>query len=199
MQGARKRGVSLIELLISAGLMGLCLSAVHMLIVAGNRYLRVSTARHEIQSQALICLSWLARELSETDPDSYKVSNTPALQGIVFGSPRDPSTGQTKFDTLGRMLWPKFICYYRTPINGVDCLVRKAQDIVPPNEYPPPPPPVASISGAGGLNTRVLGRHVTDFQVQQASPINITLQLSMDQALGKNYAIQVSTKVFPRN
>lgn len=182
--------------------MGMALLAVHMLMVAGNRYLRVSQARHEIQSQAMLSLAWLARELSETDPDSFEVSNTPALQGIVFGSPRDPVTGHTEFDTLGRMLWPRFICFYRgQQPDGTDCLIRKERPISPPSEFPPGAPYVSDLAGNSALNARVLARRLTSFVVSDTDtiPIEVKLQLKMDQALGKSYAIEVSTKVFPRN
>ena len=189
----RSRGVSLIELLISAFLMGLCLTSVHMLVQAGNRYLRVSQARHEIQSQALLSLAWLQRELAESDPDSYRTLATP-YQGIVFASPRDNS-GQVQYD-LGRMLWPKFLCYYVKDQN----LVRKVKSLVPPSPYPPPAPQVDVVASDPNLPLRSLARHVTKFEIgAQKIPVDITLQLTMEPNLGKAYAIEVKTQVFPRN
>jgi hypothetical protein len=189
----RPRGISLIELLISATLMGLCLSAVHMLVKAGNNYLRVSQAKHDLQSQALLSLAWLQRELGESDPESYKTLSTP-YQGVIFASPRDDS-GQVQYD-LGRMLWPKFICYYVKDQN----LVRKVKSVAPPFPYPPPAPGVDTVAGDASLTIRTLAKHVTLFEVSGTQiPINIKLELTMEPNLGKAYAIQVKSQVFPRN
>ena len=96
---------------------------------------------------------------------------------------------------LGRMLWSKFLCYYVKDQN----LVRKVKTVSPPFTYPPPAPPVDSVASDNSLAIRTLAHHVTRFEVGTQIPINVTLQLTMEPNLGKAYAIEVKSQVFPRN
>lgn len=72
-----RRGHSLIELMVSSALMGICMLGILALVKAGTRYLMVTQAKLDLQRDALIMMRNLAQEFSETNDVSFNVAYNP--------------------------------------------------------------------------------------------------------------------------
>ncbi|MEW6283399.1 MAG: hypothetical protein AB1758_32620, partial [Candidatus Eremiobacterota bacterium] len=129
-----RRGVSLLETLIAAGLLALLLTYVYQFLVAATRYQKGCMAALELQKQSLTGMSALTAELSESAYASVK-DDPP---GLIFASPRD-ANGKVSYDGSGRVLWRCWVGYYPDMVNGRPCLVRKTLPINPPGATPPSP------------------------------------------------------------
>ncbi|MBI3926783.1 MAG: hypothetical protein HY319_14680 [Armatimonadetes bacterium] len=180
--------------------MGIVLSLVGSLMVAGNRYIQVTNAKTDLQAEALIAQTWLTREFSETDPDSFQVSTegSGGVDGLVFASPRSLNGDNVEYDAFGRMLWPKYICYYRGEVDGRPGLIRKIKPIVPPLEYPPPAPPVSTLALDAGLEKRVVAHNLEIFSVTQEEVPQITLRFKLF-GFNRDYALELKTRIYLRN
>jgi prepilin-type N-terminal cleavage/methylation domain-containing protein len=199
--GRRKRkAVTLVEVLVASALFSICLTTVWMMVSAGALYLRTSDSVTQMQAQAVRALGVMVREFPDTDPGATCNSTTlPGVSGIAFPSPRDPATGIVDYDSVGRMLWPGYVCYYLDPSSLR--LVRAYWPNNPvPNDVPPSLTDLSYVIG-GSVSTRVLATGVENFTafVQNQGPVNITLGCGLTTGTGKNYEILLQTNVYCRN
>ncbi|MGE0494080.1 MAG: PilW family protein [Vulcanimicrobiota bacterium] len=191
----RADAFTLPEVMVAGSLMLLVLGAVLRLMIAGNAYLSLQEGRTELQKDVTLAFLWMSRELRETDADSIQV----APDGAVFASPRDFS-GEVKFDSAGRMLWQKYICYYVEEVAGKPCLVRKAVAISPPAVSPPPAPPVDSVRLDNSINYQVKARNVKSVTFNNSvSPMEFTIFGEIVNRRGRKYGMELKTRVYFRN
>jgi hypothetical protein len=203
----KMRGTSLIELLISCGLLSICLAGVFLLVSAGSRYLRMADDQTEMQRETIFALNWMVRDTSESDPSSIGNQTTSNLKGFWVASPRDPSTGKVTYDVYGRMLWGKFVAYYQsTQANGTPVLMRCWQSSTDPSTGNAwvSPPSIASIDAVvnGAMGNRLVARNVQNLAVNVSTtgaPSQISIQCGLTSGMGKNYAIQAQSSVYCRN
>ncbi|HXE72414.1 MAG TPA: hypothetical protein VNO81_07105 [Candidatus Nitrosotenuis sp.] len=145
-----RRGVSLTEVLVYSGLMGLVLSAVYAAFTPGLRYYRATQSNVEIQQGAQAALQRLAGELMESNLGGirfYPNSSYPGVpSGIVLISPRSPSAPErVGLNPLtGRARWYKYVCYYVGPDDTPGRLALYRKEYVPsglnPDARPTPCP-----------------------------------------------------------
>jgi len=132
----KNKGITLIEVLIATGLMGILLSMTGFICIDGIRAFHKSRFRLTTQQEATMAIDRLCRELNETHSDTitliYSIENggsNTEFDAISFGTPKDndEATGNIKTNTAtGRFEWERFIVYskkvgetdvYRSVIN----------------------------------------------------------------------------------
>lgn len=132
----KNKGITLIEIMIATGLMGILLSMTGFICVDGIRAFHKSRFRLTTQQEATMATDRLCRELNETHSDTitliYSVENGGSdneFDAVSFGTPKDndEATGNIRTNTAtGRFEWERFIVYskkvgetdvYRSVIN----------------------------------------------------------------------------------
>lgn len=117
---ARLQGTTLFELMVCSALMGILLLALATLVFYGNGYLRRAEGGVEIQGELLRALSKLAREVTETNPETVSV----APGAVSFASPRDED-GLVANDSFGRLQWGRYVGFYLSMRGETPVLVRR--------------------------------------------------------------------------
>ncbi|MFN8611605.1 MAG: hypothetical protein U0931_28935 [Vulcanimicrobiota bacterium] len=128
-KGARA-AVSLIELSTSSVLLLLVLSLIWMLTVQFKAYLDNAQGRIQLQGEVLKGMRLISAELAESNRFTVDCRD----QSLLFASPRN-SQRRVGFDSQGRILWPKRVCYL---VLGSE-LWRRELAIEPPSPEPPLP------------------------------------------------------------
>ena len=199
-----RKGYSLIEMLVSAALLGLIMAGVQKMLSAGLRYLHAVNTGIELQQQCLLSVLWLTRELSESNPRSVKVFNHP--DGILFASPRDDE-GNHWIDSSGYVRWPKFICYYVEDQNGMKVLKRKEQYMDDPDLHTDPPPLQAPVPFGWQdwlyyrdleIDPRILARHIKTFSFSGAGPVQVQVGVAKED-MGRKFEVNMMVKVGFKN
>lgn len=201
----KRRAYTLIELIASQAVLGVCLLGIAALVRAGSRYLLITNAKTDLQKEAVLSLRSIAQEFQETNDGSFTVGNSLAAPngaanyGVVFASPRDPKDGSVDYDSAGRLLWCKYVCFYKRDVNGEPCVVRSAAKLDPKLPYPPPASPIDTfLSASYGMS--VVSRHVTKFECwKESANLLVLIRLSLPSNYGKNYGFEMQTQVFARN
>ncbi len=184
--------------------MAVVLTCMYLLLTAGMRYHKSTSASLEMQQDTLLSILALSRELGESNPRT--VARYTAPQGILFASPRDDASN-VWVEPSGLLRWPKFICYYVGDVNGTPCLIRKEQYLDDPDLHTDPPPIAAPIPRPfqdgpyyQGLEVppKVVARNLTNLKFTGLNPITIDLGVGKKE-LGRTFQLNVSVKVSLRN
>lgn len=218
----RRRGATLIELIVVMFLMSLMMISVGALMREGQNFYFGSIESLDLQKDALVAISRVSNELGDTNISSVRVYPDPQAAdrpaavppdtvfnstGIVFASPRD-ATGNFQFDSAGRIVWQTFVCYYVQTINGSPALVRKVTPIPPLPGLPPPPrltPPDPDLEGrdlayfqGSGDPTQMIGKGVVGFE---ATLLSDTVEVRSNSAVAGRYQFEfeVESTILPRN
>lgn len=201
----RRKGATLIEAIISAGIMGIIMTCVYALMGAGVRYLHSTNAAVELQQQSMLAMVMLTHDIGESNPRTISVF--PASDpGILMGSPR-ADTGETWVDVSGLVRWAKFYAYYLETVNGVQCLMRKDQYLDDPDLHTDPPPLLPPIPQPFQtvdyyrmleIEPKVVARHVQAISFQGKNPILINLTVGKED-YGRTFRISLSVKVSMKN
>ena len=204
--GDKRRGHSLIELMVASALLMLLMGLIYDMFVAGKRYQDNCQAKIELQNNVFKSMSTIAKDLVEGDKDAINPQSV--TNSIVFASPRSYFTGLVSFDGDGRLRWQKKICYFLKPQSGSQAagLYRKAVDLPsdpatgePYVQIPPVGIPDDVINNTTivarfiapnivGLNTSLPGGGVVEMIVEA----KLTLLIHQ-------YGVQVKTAVLPQN
>lgn len=200
----RRRGASLLELLISVGLMGIVMTCIYALMVAGVRYLNATNTSLEMQQQSLLGMIWLSHDLGESNHRT--IATFPVPGGILMGSPRDDANNSW-IDVSGAVRWPKFICYYLADVQGVQCMLRKEQYMDDPDLHTDPPPLLPPIPQPWQdyayyrdleISPRVITRYVQSLSCTGNNPVQINLTVGKEE-WGRKYSMSLQVKVTMRN
>lgn len=167
MRSAR-RGISLLELLLSLGLLILALIVVQSLVGRSHLWFRQTEARNGAHQEALRCVDRLARELRESDRQSLTATypSGDPTQGdlaLSFLTARNQS-GRFGNSDNGRPLYQAYVIYWREP--GENALRTLRVDYAPASGDPSTAEPlqagdVQSVIGPG--LGRVVARQVDRF------------------------------------
>ena len=210
---SRRRGHTLIELMVASALVGICLLGVLALVQAGSRYLMVTQAKMDLQRDALTLVRRLNEEFAETNDAAFTVSRKNEVpdcpvcgvgtgnnvDGILFASPRSANTGEIAYDAEGRMYWPKWVCYYKRTDAPGPRVVRVVTSVEDPKPFPP-----SQILVGAYLSTplpyKVMAHHATTFHcVRGASTMALHLRMDLPSGFGRKYGFEIRTQVFTRN
>lgn len=184
--------------------MSVVLTLMYMLLAAGMRYHKATSANLEMQQDTLLSILALSRELGESNPRTVALFTEP--QGILFASPRDDAH-DVWVEPSGLLRWPKFICYYVDNVNGIPCLLRKEQYMDDPDLHTDPPPIAAPIPMPFQdgpyyqeleIPAKVVSRNLTNFKCTGLNPITIELGVGKRE-MGRTFQIDLSVKVSLRN
>lgn len=203
----RKRGATLVELMVYTSLLGLLLGSIYAVFAASMRYFRVAQAATELQADAQKTVLNLVADLSDSNASSIKIGSNPT--GIIFISPRN-QYGDFSYDSGGDLYWQKWVCYYRE--STTNKLIRKEM-YLPANVNPPGTPSTSIPSNATltttyfqtllGARTTTVAEDITAFSVSGTSPVSIsaTFERSVfSNAQGTNdNRVTISEQVKPRN
>ncbi|MBN9417943.1 MAG: hypothetical protein J0I12_21020 [Candidatus Eremiobacteraeota bacterium] len=200
----KRKGYSLMELIAAQAVLGVCLLGIASLVRAGSRYMMVTNAKTELQKSALLTIRHIVQEFQETNDGSFTTGTSAAVPttqshyGVVFASPRDPKDGSVNYDQ-GRLVWCKYVCFYKRDINGVPSIVRTVAKLDPKVPYPPPCDALDTFL-LRDYGITVVADHITTFECWKASAnLLILLRADLPSNYGKNYGFQVETQVFARN
>ncbi|MBS2036535.1 hypothetical protein JST97_16200 [bacterium] len=201
----KRRAYSLIELIAAQAVLGVCLMGIAALVKAGSRYLLVSNAKSDLQKEAILTLRSIAQQFQETNDDCFTVGNSTldpnssTNYGVVFASPRDAKTGAIEYDSAGRLLWCKYVAFYKRNVGPDTCVVRSVARLDPKLPYPPPADPI-DLFLTKGYPMSVVSRHVTKFEcTKENSNLTMVLRIDLPSNYGKNYGFEMETEVFARN
>lgn len=206
----RSRGLSLIELLVVMGLMGIVTIGVGVLISKGVDFYLDSTDGIEVRKELMYGATRLSKDLADSFIDVVQ----PEANGLVFPTVRSPQ-GQVVTDNSGRVLWQSYLCYSYDP--ATDRLTRYESDLPrhasgdphplnPPDDRgetrPPDPlgesPPYdrAWFISTPGLSQRVAARNVKSFTAQKnVDLIEFTIEVSVSTR--REHMVSLNTKVKP--
>lgn len=198
-------GVTLVELLIAAVLIGVILTATSSLIVACLKHYRDTDSSVTVHDTALRTITLLERELKETNTASFQIFGAPS--GVVFASPRLPDSTIDYDDTSLQPLWQKWICYYLEPVGTEFNLVRKEEYFPVANITDTPPTPGPTVTTAyfqSSVSTGgVIARGVTALDWTPGPPVQILFGCTDISHRGTSseseFLVEVSTSVSFRN
>lgn len=121
MRRIRRRGTTLIELLIASSIMLLIMGSITAILLAGFSYVRTNEKALDTQRNVLLVLTRLGQEVQQSDYNcvEFGASETPPRSGITFVSPfsnhTDPAlhlSESFQTDPKGNMAFQSYICYY---------------------------------------------------------------------------------------
>jgi hypothetical protein len=201
--------MSLAELLVVMGLIGLIAYSVGLLIRTGIDYYFYSIDTLEVQKRALFAVSRLSNELTHSSMESVAVFNTApfgtdADQGLVFATGRGPNNEMMR-DQSGRIRWTKLVCYYIADVDGLPMLLRKEETLLPPYPSVEPPDPVALGKTASyfkanaSLSAQQVARGVSRLHSQVLTDA-VEASFTAEVRGARNwFETDIQTKIIPRN
>ena len=110
----RRRGFSLIEMMVALGIMSIVMIGAFEIFTEGMAFFRVSQAAANAQTSVTKSLGLIASEISNAAPlvtKEYPAAG-PNLPGIVFATPLQEG-GSVRYDPVnGDVFWQRYICFY---------------------------------------------------------------------------------------
>lgn len=201
--------MTLMELIVSSALVLLLMGMVWMLLQLGSKFYLKVRAQSEIQTNALIALRWMSKDLAEGAPRSFRhyspdsQTRSSINNGIVFGSPKDLDD-KVSYSDSGRMLWSAINAYYidsetneffrlKTPISEKTTIAPRIEDELYHIDLL-----ASSTSSAGGeVRRRVIARMATELEIiQGVQEVEVVLTFR-DESLG--YGLTVRTMMEMKN
>jgi prepilin-type N-terminal cleavage/methylation domain-containing protein len=115
---AKPRAMSLIELIVSIGIISIVVMGAAQVFQEGLQLFRTNQGANDAQASAIKTLSVLNAEMVNAHPDLVEVHDQTAPTdpaGVIFASPLN-SDGNAQFNsTTGKVYWQKYVCYYYDP------------------------------------------------------------------------------------
>lgn len=177
---ARRRGTTLLELMISMAIMSLIFVSVSAILFKGMQYLRSNQSALDAQRGALLTMNKLAREVERTNMRFLYGQDGGLSFADPFGGDENAALNITTgfhSNNQGQLLFQRYICYYMN--NATHTLLRRE---APYNVY----------AGAATLtNPPPAGSAVC--QTQGEVPLNVTWWASQTQIPARLIASDVSS------
>lgn len=199
--------MSLVEIAIVSGLLLVVSLGMLAVLTGAVNYYHATNATLDAQQGVLFGMNRISQELTEAHRDTVLMGQFPAAGGadsrgwIIFASPRD-ANGNYQFDTFGRLLWQKFICYYVGEVGPPDdrtpALLRAEQYLEDLGTLPaivPPSPRSFALTGdtfAALAQSGVMGRHVNELEFKEAREV-IEEDPGMEEVFGSRI-VQVTMR-----
>lgn len=173
--------------------MGLIVTGIYYVMVAGLRYVRVTNATIDVQRRCLTALVGLTQELGESSPKSYFSDST----SLTFASPRDRN-GTVRYDLGSRLLWHKQVAYYIKRVDGVSCLMRLERVLPKPLTKPPDPVTLSTMLAESTEPPRIVTRDIVAFVSSSTDPVDLSVTAAFEDG-GRDYRVTITSKVTPKN
>lgn len=160
-----RQGITLVELLICAGLMSLIMLGTYAMLALGLRQTRKAEDSYTAFQRAFLILRQM--ELDASYADRYTLQFEP--DAFAFNS--SASGGPVETDPAGRILWQKQVTYLRNSTSNE--LFRYERDLTTPNSLAPEiSTPLIPFSDAG-WRTQLLSERVTQFEVEGVATLEV--------------------------
>lgn len=194
----QQRAASLIELIVTMGLLSIALLLFYSLTMSWMRKTQETELALDLQTEALKALTWINSEFSESNEQGVDDRLDVGELGISFVSPRDLN-GIIRLDASGQLMWQKYVCFYLGNIDGNQALLMKQVAVTSPSSELPSPLPVATMI-ANSATPRVIARNVTLFQgdADKLVPWDITIETRAKYG-SQEFGVRLQTSVFFRN
>ncbi|MCA9777822.1 MAG: prepilin-type N-terminal cleavage/methylation domain-containing protein [Candidatus Eremiobacteraeota bacterium] len=199
---SKRRGTTLIELLLVMGIASVIMVSVGYLIRTGVDYYFYSTTQLEVQRSSLLSLNILTQELTGSTYESVYTDNNLPNPGFVFAISETPDGGVQRSPS-GNLEWTKMVAYYIDEIDGTKMLIRKKSDLATPHTSNPPDTVglgydiafFRSLADPG----RIMARHISKVETEELTDaLRITMTAEINE--GRNWLeMDVSTSIVPRN
>lgn len=198
----KRRGATLIEMLLVMGIASVIMVSVGYLIRTGVDYYFYSTTQLEVQRNSLLSLNILTQELTGSTYESVYTDNNLPNPGFVFAVSETPGGGVQRAPD-GNLEWTRMKAYYVDEIDGTKMLLRKTVDLATP--YSSNPPDTVGlgydIAYFRGLSDpgRIMARHISKVETEELTDaLRITMTSEINE--GRNWLeMDVSTTIVPRN
>lgn len=210
--GKKRRGHSLIELMVASTLVMVLMGTVVVALVNCNNYVRNAETKVDAQKQALQSSIWVSRSLSEANITSATNFTTPA-SGVSFPSPRNQTSGDVAWSsaTGGALEWRQMKFVYLDQLQDPGCIVVRGYPlrytgagINPAIEWTGFPPfPANGIFDLGPIGLqplnnavytstrppdKVLGQNIRVFTVDVYRPDDVVERASTANIVVESYA-----------
>lgn len=198
----QKRGLTLLEVTIAMGLIGLVLVASSQFVKASFGYMRDTDSSVQVHNTALAVITRMEREIRESTSASHLAFAAPSAPGIVFASPRR-NDGLIEYDTSLVPFWQQWVCYYLSPAVNDNNLVRRTESMTPTTIEPTIPPSLtpAYFQSLGGGS--VVARGISELEITSGTSVTISLTCvdisNRGTSTESEFTLEVSTDVSFRN
>jgi len=184
-------GFTLIETILYLTILLLAMSAIYGVLMGTHRYFQIADSSVEVERSAHVAMRGLTSELAESNatPIIWDSSTNPG-PGIIFPSIRS-TTGTVSYNTAGKILWQKFVCYY-VDTGSPQKLTRKEVGITATATVPTAPTThntVSEFSGDASLSKRVVANNVQTFTVTVSNACKVVLTCQNVQFNTNTFAI----------
>lgn len=181
----RKKGFTIPEIMIYMVLLGIILTGVGGLLMASMKYHRTADRVADLQHSALIALSTVTYDMSDSSSVSISMDGN-SSDWMIFASPKSISTGAPSFSGGGELEWHKWVAFYlQTQPDGTKNLIKKEFQINPAKTGSPGASPYSTesdVKNAPAENTKVVARGVESFTVSRDPGSNIfKIQVTIDR------------------
>lgn len=190
MKQSVRRAFTLVEVLVSASILGVFLTVVYGVLTIFLSYSRVSAAQADLQGNAEMLVGNVMADIA----DSAAGSAVTGANGVVFLSPRD-SSGKLQRDVSGNLLYQRWICYKLVPSTKIlsrSYVAISPVTTVPANPYTPATFPVSAVSS-------VVARNVASISFSGTAPVTVTATLSTSVRKTDDMRMTISDAINPRN
>ena len=197
----QNRGTTLVEAIVGSGLLLLITGAFAFVLSSIYRYQERVEARLELNQQALLTISRISSELSESNLAT--IPNTDP-NTLIFCSPRNLS-GDLQY-TSGQLGFASLICYRLQAVGGGFDLLRQREGF-PVVPRPPDPATMTPIRDLGyfagsSLPARTVAQNVTLFEIERLKSVDDVIKVKIGlkrDAGGREFRITVDSAVEPKN
>jgi prepilin-type N-terminal cleavage/methylation domain-containing protein len=167
----RHSGFTLVEVMISAGLLTLVMVGAYALIAFSVRWNLKMKESVDTYQQALKVYSRVSYDLSTGSRESFIYG----VDGFAFASARPPD-GPFRFDSAGELLWHRYIVYYVEE----DTLYRHEFPIEPAASILPETPTIAIFRSKMTHQSAVMARDFSEFEIDPGSGASITFKIDKE-------------------
>lgn len=165
---SRRKGLTLVEVLISAGLLGLVMAGVYATLVLSMRYQGKLSDSVDTFNQAVLATSRMSQSLGTGSQSSMMVEP----EGFAFVSAQ-PDSGPFTHDANGRLEWHRFVFFYLE--DGK--LYRGEVPLAAPVVSPPSTPTLAVLKASPGAKRLLVAEGVELLEVTSGSGATTKLKM----------------------
>ena len=163
----RLRALTLLEVLISAGLLGLVMTGVYASLTLSLRYQGKLSDSVDTFQQALLATTRMSQALGTGKQESMVVEP----EGFAFASAQPP-TGPFTHDLTGKLEWHKFVFFY---LDGGN--LYRGDVPFPAAVVPPPTPTLAALRADGAASRFLVAERVEELTVTPGSSTKTSLKV----------------------
>lgn len=180
----RRQGLTLVEVLISLGLLGLVMAGVYASLVLSMRYQAKLSDSVETFRRALLASTKMTQALGTGAQSSLVI----APEGFAFASAQ-PAEGPFTHDAQGRIEWHRFVFFYTE--NGD--LYRGEVPLTPPTVAVPTPPGLAALKADARATRILVARRVELLKMEVGS--GATTQIRVQGESPETNAVTLESRV----